>query len=106
MTDFRYSLRGDIDLSAAPVLRADLQMFIAASDKHLLLDCTQLTFIDSAGVAVILEAHRDLEADGRHMLIANVPRASRRAFEGFGLADLMTYHRTPDDGPGLLAPSR
>jgi anti-anti-sigma factor len=102
MIDFRYSLRGDVDLSAAPVIRADLQMFIAVSEKHLLVDCTQLTFIDSAGITVLLETHRDLEAVGRHMLITNVPRRSRRAFDAFGLTDLMYYDRNYEDGRGML----
>ena len=59
----------------------------------MLIDCAGLTFIDSTGVAVLLEANRHLEADGRHMLIVNVPQCARRVFEVLGLTDLLHYDR-------------
>jgi len=93
MAETRYSLRGDIDIVTAPLVRADLQALIARDGAHLLIDCSGLTFIDSTGVAVLLEANRDLEADGRHMLIVNAPLCARRVFEVLGLTDLLRYDR-------------
>src|SRR3954452_3661601 len=93
MTDFRYPLHGDVDLATAPAARTDLQAFVALSTKHLLVDCTHLTFIDSTGIAVLLETHRDLEVEGRYMLICNVPSGPRRVFEILGLGDLLYYDR-------------
>ena len=39
--------------------------------------------------------NRDLEDDGRHMLIVNVSHVARRVFETLGLGDLLRYDRQP-----------
>lgn len=93
MTERRYLLHGEVDLANAQQLRADLRALVQADDAHLLIDCTQLTFIDSQGIAALLEAHYSLAAAGRHMLITNVPSGSRRIFEVLGLTDLLRYER-------------
>jgi anti-anti-sigma factor len=93
MADARYCLRGVVDLANAAEIRADLSRMISSSDAHLLVDCTQLTFIDSTGIAVLLEANQRLEAAGRHMLVFNVQDGPRRTFDGLGLADLLRYDR-------------
>jgi anti-anti-sigma factor len=58
-----------------------------------LVDCTQLSFIDSTGVLVLLEAHRDLLAEGREMLVANVPPHCTKVFDILGVRDLLRYDR-------------
>jgi anti-anti-sigma factor len=93
MAEHRYFLRGEVDIGSAPRVRADLLAAIGRDQAHLLVDCAQLTFIDSTGIAVLLEANRELEADGRHMLIVNIPPGLRRVFEVLGLTDLMRYDR-------------
>src|SRR3989442_9039043 len=72
MADHRYCLRGVVDLANAAEIRAELSRMIGSGDAHLLVDCTHLTFIDSTGIAVLLEANQKLEAAGRHMLGFNV----------------------------------
>ena len=93
MADARYCLRGVVDLANVAEIRADLSRMISAGDAHLLVDCTHLTFIDSTGIAVLLEANQKLEAAGRHMLLFNVQRGPRRTFDGLGLTDLLRYDR-------------
>src|SRR4029079_6254012 len=49
MEERRLTLRGEIDLNNAPQLRANLRREVAEHDADLLVDCGQLTFIDSHG---------------------------------------------------------
>ena len=93
--EHRLSLTGEIDRSTASVLRSKLARLINGRNDHLLLDCAELTFIDSTGVAVLLEANQKLEVDGRHMLILNVQAGPRRVFESLGLTDLLRFDREP-----------
>jgi anti-anti-sigma factor len=95
MAEDRYQLRGEVDVASAPQVRADLRIILNASESHLCVDCTHLTFIDSTGIAVLLEAHRDLEEQGRYMLVSNVPPRPRRVFDVLGLTDLLRYDRSP-----------
>ena len=96
MSERRISIANEVDLDTAPGLRDELRKAIAADNAHLLVDCTHLTFIDSTGVAVLLEANAKLEAQGRHMLIVNVHGAPRKVFDGLGLGDLLRYERVDD----------
>jgi len=93
VTETRYFLGGEIDLASAPRLRADLTHLVDAAGGHLLIDCSELTFIDSCGVAALLEANAKLERSGRHMLLANIQSGPRRVFEALGLDDLCRYER-------------
>jgi len=94
VAEYHYNLRGDVDVATASDIRADLQAIIEGSDSHVLIDCTQLTFIDSTGIVVLLEAHRALQAAGREMLLANVPTRCSKVFDILGLDDLLRYDRT------------
>ena len=93
MAERRYALRGEVDIAAVEQIRADLMGVIAGDRHHLVVDCSALTFIDSSGIAMLVEADRELENDGRHMLIVNVPALPRRVFEVLGLTDLLRYDR-------------
>jgi anti-anti-sigma factor len=93
MAEHRYALRGEVDIAAVEEIRPDLMGAIARDRSHLLVDCSGLTFIDSSGIAMLLEADRELETDGRHMLIVNVPAGPSRVFEALGLTDLLRYDR-------------
>ena len=93
MAESRYALRGEVDIVAVEQLRPDLMGVIARDGHDLLVDCSGLTFIDSSGVAVLLEAERELELDGRHMRLVNVPRGPRRVLEVLGLTDRLGYDR-------------
>jgi anti-anti-sigma factor len=89
----RYLLNGDVDLASAPKVRADLKRLVREGDGPLDIDCSGLVFIDSQGIAVILEAHRDLAALGRDMRILNVPEQPQQAFHALGLSDLLEIER-------------
>ena len=93
MSEFWYSLQGDLDLATAPKVEADLSVIIIASDAHLRVDCSRLAFIDSTGVRVLVDAYHELLARGRHMLVTNVRPGPRKVFEVLGLDDLLSYDR-------------
>jgi anti-sigma B factor antagonist len=93
MAEYHYNLRGEVDVASAAEIRSDLQAIVSGCDSHVLVDCSQLTFIDSTGIVVLLEAQRDLLADGREMLIANVSPRCAKVFDILGLSDLLRYDR-------------
>jgi anti-anti-sigma factor len=91
MTEYRYHLRGDVDTVTAPQVRLELRTAVNTDDADVVIDCTELSFIDSTGVAVLLEMNRLLEGDSRNMLIVNVPPGPRRVFDALGLTDLLRF---------------
>jgi anti-sigma B factor antagonist len=95
MTEYRYRLRGDVDTVTAPQVRHELRTAVNTDDGDVVIDCTDLSFIDSTGVAVLLEANRLLEGGGRNLLIVNVPPGPRRVFDALGLTDLLGFESDP-----------
>jgi anti-sigma B factor antagonist len=58
------ALRGEIDLHFAPVLRQLLDDKAEYNCPALVLDLSAVSYIDSSGIAVILEGLRDAEKFG------------------------------------------
>jgi anti-anti-sigma factor len=56
MAEHRYCLRGEIDLAVAPLIQADMDhALLDRPYTDLLIDCAQMTFIDSTGMQVLVE---------------------------------------------------
>jgi anti-sigma B factor antagonist len=90
VADYTLSLRGAVDLAAARVLLLDLQQAIECSVVNVVVDCTDVTFMDSTSMYVLLQARRALEKQGRQMHILNAGDKQRRAFEVIGQTDILS----------------
>jgi anti-sigma B factor antagonist len=84
-----FAVEGEIDIATAPHMAADLTAYAERSTGEVVVDCSKMTFIDSSGLAVFETARRDLEAQGRRLVITGVVKQCRRAFEIIGLGELL-----------------
>jgi anti-sigma B factor antagonist len=76
---------GEIDLATADTLQAAMTRAIDAAPEELWVDLTDVEFLDSTGLTVLVRAHRALD-DGRCRLVVICPGGPvRRAFEVSGL---------------------
>ncbi len=83
----RVVARGDIDIETAPLLAQEFDRLIDAGAILVVLDAGDVTFVDSSGIRVIVDAGNRLrEQDGR-LLIENVSAAMERILEVAGLID-------------------
>ena len=92
---------GELEMHAAPELRAELQRVCAlenASQKpRVLIDLSQVSFIDSTGIGVLVGGlKRAREAGGALVLVCPVPRL-RRVFEITGLLQALPMYQTRDE---------
>ena len=80
----RFRLVGELDLAAAPTLCAAL----AGCDGDIELECSELTFIDVAGIRALLAVDEACTRHGGKLSIANPSRPLRRLVDlaGFALA--------------------
>ena len=82
----RPSLRGEIDLANAPeVGRELLGHALESLSRTVVLDCTELTFIDSSGIDMLVQLGRLSE---RRIELVNVPPEPLRTFEVCGLREM------------------
>lgn len=76
-----FHIEGEIDLHYAPALRALFQKKIDRRCRTLVLDMTAVPFIDSTGLAVLLEYLRDAAAFGGKLYVAGLSDHVRHVFE-------------------------
>ncbi len=85
------SLEGELDLSNADALRAEFARIEATSVSRIVLDLSELEFIDSTGLAVILRAHERARNDGYVLRVLRPTGQVARVFELCGLDEVLAY---------------
>jgi anti-sigma B factor antagonist len=84
------ALTGELDLATAPQLRACLAPLPEAGESQVVLDLSDLDFIDSTGLSVLVMAFSRTQAAGCAMVIRNPKPAVVRILEITGLASVFT----------------
>ena len=74
-------LEGDIDLHVSPAVRETLNAMIKKKPKRMGIDLSRVTYIDSAGIAVLILAMQEVEAYGGKFFLAGVQETLRSIFE-------------------------
>ncbi len=85
------SLRGEIDVAAAPTVREHLDEAVAtAGGLTVVVDLSEVSFIDSTALGVLIGAHKQCEQAGTPMrVVVDEPRILK-VFEITGLTELFT----------------
>lgn len=78
---------GEIDTLTAPLLRAQLDAQLA-DVQRLVLDLTEVTFLGSAGLAVLVAAKDDAEAREHRLFVVPGSRIVTRALQATGLLQI------------------
>ncbi len=85
-------LQGEVDLASAPQLRRELYDIIDQGHRWIAIDLSDVDFMDSTGLGVLIGALKRLrEADGSLALAGFKPAVSR-VFEITGLDRIFTIH--------------
>ena len=74
-------LKGEIDLHVSPSITASLNAMIEKKPRLLVVDLSEVTYIDSAGLAALIEAMQKVEGYGGRFLLAGLQGTVRSIFE-------------------------
>jgi anti-sigma B factor antagonist len=96
-------LVGELDVASAPALRERLAEVATRGGGPLVVDLTDLNFIDSTGLSVLLNAKRRLTRRGRGFAIVCPPGHVRRILEVTQLLEALGCHGSREDALGALA---
>ncbi|WP_245778045.1 STAS domain-containing protein [Lentzea xinjiangensis] len=88
------AVAGELDIDTVPVLSARLDSDV--SGAHAVLDLSGLQFMDSTGLALVLDWHRRLAEAGGQLRIASTQAPVRRLFELADVAEVLSLHETVD----------
>ena len=74
-------LEGEIDLHVSPRVAATLGDMIAQKPERLVVDLSRVSYIDSSGLAVLIEGMQNVEAYGGKFVLAGLQENVRPIFE-------------------------
>jgi anti-sigma B factor antagonist len=75
------ALRGELDLSGVDRARQAIEQAESGAAALLILDLSELDFIDSTGLEVLLRAAQRAHDDGRRLIVQRPSRYVRRLLE-------------------------
>ena len=100
----RVTLNGELDLATAPKL-ADALADIPDSTVVVILDLSELTFMDSAGLHVILTARNRLADVGRRLMLVPGGQQVQRVFELTSTKSHLEFIIPPDvENQAIVSP--
>ena len=85
------ALEGRLDTMTAPELEEELRQSYEGADS-LTMDFSKLEYISSAGLRVLLSAHKAMSAKGG-MKVKHVNEIVQEVFEVTGFADILTIEQ-------------
>ena len=94
---------GDIDRDVAAEFRRVLMEAAQRRRRELIVDMSAVSFLDSAGLAVLVGVRRSLEVDQR-LALAAVPTRMQRVLHDTAMSTLMTVHGEGDPWPWSSIP--
>jgi anti-sigma B factor antagonist len=77
-------LAGEIDAASTPQLITALDP-LPGNDGDIVIDLSEVSFIDSSGLRALIDAHQRAERSGRRVVMAQPSAVVRRLFDISGL---------------------
>ena len=90
-------LKGDVDLESSPAAREVLLKSVEGAGK-VLVDLSSVTYIDSSGVASLVEALQAAKRNGGIFALVAASDPTRRVLELARLDKVFTMYTTVDEG--------
>jgi anti-sigma B factor antagonist len=75
------SLEGEIDLHVTPRIAASLQAMTQDKPPRIVVDLSRVTYIDSSGLAVLIEGMQNVEDYGGKFALAGLQETVKSIFE-------------------------
>jgi len=74
-------LEGEIDLHVSPRISASLGAMIEQKPQRIVVDLSKVSYIDSSGLAVLIEGMQNVEAYGGKFILAGIQENVKPIFE-------------------------
>ena len=77
----RIDVRGEVDVNSAPILLEQIQAAIAKRYEVIIINLSQVSRMDSAGVAVLIEGINEARKEKVILSLADVSKAAQSVLE-------------------------
>ena len=84
------SVNGDLDASSSILLDQAIEQALYKGKRKLLIDCTKLNYISSAGLGVFMSHLQDFESTQTTLVLFGLSEKVLNVFQVLGLDELLT----------------
>lgn len=96
-------LYGEMDHHASEKIRKDIdEMMQMYSARHLIFDFSRVSFMDSAGIGIILGRYRKLQPEGGKVLITGCSQRIRTILHMAGVFTVAEYMENREEAAAAL----
>ena len=85
------TLSGELDTAAAPQAQIDLQPLLESKGKDIVIDCTELEYIASSGLRLLLGILKDAKEVGSRVVLKNVNEVVRDVLDLTGFVSIFEF---------------
>lgn len=90
-------LKGEIDLYVSPGIALSLAGIAATRPAHIIVDLTDVSYVDSSGLAVLIQSMQDVREYGGMFALAGLQQNVRPIFEIARLDQVFQIFSTVDE---------
>ena len=98
-------VQGELDIATAAGLISILNSSVADALRAVVVDLTRVGFMDSTGLALLINANRRLKLRRKGFAVICPPGPLRRVFEITDMVDTLHVHPDPESAAKALLPA-
>lgn len=95
-------VEGDVDASSSIHLDKAINEAVEKGQKNIVIDCSELQYISSAGLGVFMSYIQDFEDSGSKFVLFGLSEKVANVFEILGLDQLLSIVDTKDQAISLM----
>ncbi len=91
-------LKGEVDQHKVSSIRNDIDRSLVENNaKHLIYDFTNVGFMDSSGIGMILSRYKSFSGTSNKLCLSGVSSNTMRLFDMVGLKDIIKIYNNVDE---------
>ena len=102
----RLALSGKLDQAGSTQVEAAFQEATVTHGKHAIVDISQVTFISSLGIALLINRCKELSRRGARLVLLSPTRDVESVFSTAGLKKLLLIAHNDDEARQMLTAAK
>ena len=99
---FIISIEGDLDASSCINLDKIISEAVSNGEKKIMVDCSRLSYISSAGLGVFMSYLQDFDTNNVVMVLFGLSEKVQNVFQILGLDQLLKIVNTKEEAKSLI----
>ena len=88
---------GNLDTNSSPAAESEVNRLLDEGCRHILFNFSELNFISSSGLRILLATAKKLKIDGGRMVVCNLNDVVQEVFDISGFASILNLAETEEE---------